>query len=330
MNNTSDIEDIKDEITRWAATKTPQLYEHFSAYLGIEKKEVKNLFASSKEIQNHIDQYFQEERAQELAERGAQLTTDLVVLNDLICSAVANRQVLTVEKIAKATGIARCNVRAYAEGNPEVWAKATGAQALEDLYAERREKRKLKEERKAATEALHAENRRLKAERTAIHEAKTLAKAERKKLKAELIEKLARDNSIALERKSPTAQPPEPFSSYAVCDYAYERGRLVKKLYFKISLLELRKIGYTEHINLFFDGIDCFGIYVHDHDHLGNYPSRKGPDFHIFCFTWHKKMCEEPRTNKMVPIKFNLVETTYKNGLCFMLPEPFFMSYISD
>jgi len=367
MTTELDIEDIKHEITRWAVTKSPNLYQHFAEYLGIDRKEVSKLFKANEGIQAQINQYFQEERVQEEVERKQQLENDLVQLNDIIQTVIAEKRTTTTDQIVKATGIARCNIKIFAQTNVEIWREATGIKTLDEraqlkaerhalllsqqraakkLSTEQREaEKKEKAERHALVLAQHAENRRLKAKKiekrcqniaeqrfkASVAQTRAIAKEYQKKMRQEKKQKIAaKQEAMRLKQASKTSIPSRQFSSHAVCHYAYERGRLVKKIYFKLSVIELRKIGYAAHINLSHDGKDCFGIYVSDHDHLGNHPYTSGPDFHVFSFTWHKKMCEEPRVNKMAPIDFKLVETEYKKGFCFKLPEQFFMSYIPD
>jgi len=374
MNNTFNIEDIKNEITRWATVKNPTLYRHFSFYLGIPSKEVKKLFLSSQEIQDHIDQYFQEERIRERIELQEQLERDLVVLADYLKQIVGSRKTVTTTAIVKATGIARCNIKTFAHSNPELWEQATAVKSIAErtrlkaekqaaLNTEREERRRLKAERKAATEAQHAEAKRIKAEKRAIHEAKTFANAERKRLKAEKrFEEVAAKISKSLisetraigkqyeeklrlgrrERREARAAEQiarqeyfnavalQPFSSYALCEYAFERGRLVKKIKFQIALQDLKAIGYEGHINIFSDGQDSFGIYVQDIDYLGTFPAKIGFNHHSFSFTWNKRMSEEPKANKKVPLNLQRIETTHKKGFYFRLPENFFQSYIAD
>lgn len=374
MIETYNIEDIKDEITRWATVKTPTLYQHFAVFLGISTKEVKKLFTGSQAIQDHINQYFQEERIQENIEREEQLQRDLAVLTELIRNIVQQGKTITTDAIVKATSIGRNNIKIFAHANPELWKQATAVKPTAEqirlnaekqaaLNTEREEKRRLKAERKAATEAQHAEAKRIKAEKRTIHETKTLANAERRRLKAEKrLEEIAARVSKAIisetraigkqykkklrlerrERREARAAEQiarqeyfdaialQPFSSYALCEYAYERGRLVKKIKFQIALLDLKAIGYAGHINILSDGQDNFGIYVQDIDYLGTFPAKIGFNHHSFSFTWNKRMCEEPKTNKKVPINLRRIETTNKKGFYFRLPENFFLSYITD
>lgn len=327
MINTPNIEEIKNEITRWAVTKTPLLYEHFSKYLGIEKKEVRKLFTDSDEIQDHINQYFQEERVQERAELAEQLEKDLATLEELVTTAAENNKILLVGALAKSTGIARCNIKKFAKANPELWGKVVGPTAIA-------ERRRLEAERKAAIEAEQAEQKRLKAERKADREAEKAAVALIKKLSE--VKPNRGELTIAQLKAKKREKPPtpnwlsQPYLSCAVCDYAYEKGRLVKKVRFKIALAELSKIGYEHHLSLFFDGDNKVGIYVQEHHHLGTFAGATGPLFHTFDFTWHKRMCREPKPSKMVPLHFTLVETGERKGLCFKLPEEFFLDFIYD
>lgn len=373
MNNTFNIEDIKNEITRWATVKTPTLYQHFSVYLGIPTKEVKQVFLASKDIQDHIDKYFQEERKQETIERNERFEKDQSFLAAFISEAVSNGKLVTTEKIAKEHGIIRCNIKAFANANPELWEQATGIESQQ-------KRARLKAERKAVTEAeairrkeekerqqeIYVESLRLKAQRRSQHEARVLANAERKRIKQECrLEKILNSKTDSVcsdvkeirkqykaklreakrqeqEAKDAALREQEnkkkyyedlsalPFTSYAFCGYAYKQGRLVKKIDFRIALSELKRIGYIGHLNMFQDGEGCFGIYVQDHDHIGKFPDATGNVYHTFSFTWNKRMCKEPRTNKMVPLNFKLVETENRNGLCFQLPEQFYLDYMYD
>jgi hypothetical protein len=229
--------------------------------------------------------------------------------------------------------------------------------------AEQEEKRRLKAERKAAIEAQHAEAKRIKAEKRAIYEAKTLANAERKRLKAEQrCEEIAATVSKALiaetraigkqykkqlrleRRERREARAAEkfarqeyfnavaliPFSSYVLCEYAYERGRLVKKIKFQIALQDLKAIGYEGYINILSDGKNRFGVYVQGIDYLGTFPDKIGFNHHSFSFTWNKRMCEEPKINKKAPLALHRVETNNKKGFYFQIPESFFLSYLTD
>lgn len=352
MNNAFNIGDIKNEITRWATVKAPTLYQHFSIYLGIPSKEVKKLFLSSQEIQDHIDQYFQEERIQERIEFQEQLKRDLVVLADYLKQIVGSGKTVTTTAIVKATGIARCNIKTFAHSNPELWEQATAVKSIA-------ERTRLKAERKAATEALQAENRKRKeeariaeAERKAAEKLeKEIKKATKKAYQDALAERRSQlkarnlEEQLRRERKflAKDCEPVEnlhapalhteayaPFLSYLICELGYERGRLVKQLHFHIATEELRKIGYDYHLNLFFNGTHSMGIYVHDIDYLGIFPNKTGPIYHRFSFTWNKRMCEEPKTDRKAPLNLQLVRTANKNGLCFQIPDYFFMSYLHD
>jgi hypothetical protein len=125
MNNTFNIEDIKNEITNWATVKTPTLYQHFAVYLGIPTREVKRIFVGSQEIQDHINKYFQAERIQENIERQLQLERDLTVLTKLITNIVELGKTITTDAIVKATSIGRNNIKTFAHANPELWKQAT-------------------------------------------------------------------------------------------------------------------------------------------------------------------------------------------------------------
>lgn len=371
MINTHNIEDIKNEITRWATVKTPTLYQHFSVYLGIPTKEVKQIFLASEDIQEHIDKYFQEERKQETIERNEKFEHDQSFLLEYISEAVRNGKLVTTDELAKKHGIFRCNIKAFAHANPDLWEQATAIKSQKERARLRAEQRaaakadatKRKEEKERRKE-INAESLRLKAERRSQHEARVLANCERKRIKQECrLEKIlnCRTDSVLSDvkeiRKQYKAKLREekrqeqevkdaalreqekkkkyyenlsglPFTSYAFCGYAYKQGRLVKKIDFRIALSELERIGYIGHLNMFQDGEGCFGIYVQDHHHIGKFPDATGNVYHTFSFTWNKRMCKEPRTNKMVPLNFKLVETENRNGLCFQLPEQFYLDYM--
>lgn len=353
MTTELDIEDIKHEITRWAVTKSPNLYQHFAEYLGIDRKEVSKLFKANEGIQAHINKYFQEERVQESEERQQQLEKDLAQLNDFIQTVIAEKRTITTEQVVKATGIARCNVKFFAFANSEIWRAATAIKSFDEraqlkaerhalLLSQQREAKKLrteqreaerkeKAERHALVLAQHAETKKLKAERK---EAQTAQRA----IYNALAEFRAKNKAIEKARLEATEQKQRyydefastAYSSNAVCEFAYERGRLVKKIKFNIAVVELEEIGYEGYVNFLCDAERCFGIYVQKHAHIGDFPSKKRPNFHTFSLTWNKRLCEEPRANKMAPINFKLVETGDNKGLMFMLPEQFFMSYIPD
>lgn len=352
MIETYNIEDIKNEITRWATVKTPTLYQHFSTYLGVPTKEVKMLFTGSQAIQDHINQYFQEERIQERIELQEQLVRDLVVLADYLKQIADSGKTVTTTAIVKATGIARCNIKTFAHANPELWEQATAVKPITERI-------RLKAERKAAIEAVYAENGKRKEEaRIAEAERKAEAKLEkeikratkrayqealaerRSQLKARnLEEQLRRERKFLskdcepvenLHAQETSIDAYAPFLSYLICDLAYERGRLAKQLHIHIATEELEKIGYEYHLNLFFNGTNSMGIYIQDIDYLGTFPNKTGPIFHRFSFTWNKRMCEEPKTDRKAPLNLQLVRTANRNGLCFQIPDYFFMSYLHD
>lgn len=177
MNNTFNTEDIKNEITRWATVKAPTLYQHFSIYLGIPTKEVKKVFLESQEIQDHINQYFQEERRQETLEREENLKKDLATLEALFKTAVEKKKIFLVKSLVKSTGIPSCNVKTFSKENSELWEMVVGPTAIA-------ERRRLKAERKAAIEAQHAESRRFKALRKADLDTLVKARKEQKEAKA--------------------------------------------------------------------------------------------------------------------------------------------------
>lgn len=323
MNNTFNIEDIKNEITRWATVKTPALYQHFSTYLGISTKAAREFFTGSQEIQDHINQYFEEEKIQENIEREENLKKDLATLEALFRTAVDKKKIFVVEALAKSTGIPRSNIKTFSKKSPELWEMVVGPTAIA-------ERKRIKAERKAINE----ENRILREERKADREAEKLALAHIKKLsevkpnRGELT--LAQLKVNKHEKPPATPWQSQQFLSCAVCDYAYERGRLVKKICFKLALSELQKIGYIHHLNMFFDGDNKIGLYTQEQDHLGTFAESTGPVFHTFTFTWNNRVCREPKPNKMVALHFKLVETDNKNGLCFALPEEFFLDYLYD
>lgn len=352
MNNTFNTEDIKNEITRWATVKTPTLYHHFSTYLGIPSKEVKKIFLASQDIQDHIDQYFQEERKQERIELQEQLERDLVVLAELINNIAEQGKTITTTEIVKATGIARCNIKTFAHANLELWEQVTAVKPITERI-------RLKAEKKAAIEAVHAENRKSKEEaliaeaerKAAAKLEKEIKKATKKAYQEALAERRSQLKARSLEQQlrrerkflAKDCEPVEnlhaqetsieayaPFLSYLICELGYECGRLVKQLHFHIATEELEKIGYDYHLNLFFNGTNSMGIYVQDIDYLGTFPNKTGPVFHRFSFTWNKRMCEEPKTDRKAPLNLQLVRTTNKNGLRFEIPDYFFMSYLHD
>ncbi len=343
MNNTFNTEDIKHEITRWATVKTPALYDHFSTYLGIQSKEIRKLFTGSQEIQDHINQYFQEDRIQERIELQEQLARDLVVLAELIKDIVDQGKTITTVAIVKATGIARCNIKTFAHANPELWEQATAVKALEERRRLKGSRLRLKAERKAETEAQHAENRRLRAIRQVELDALLKARKEQKEANAAygrvLAERKAQLEEIQAQKKAEreairlekTRQGYETFGSYIGNELRYEKGRLVKKLEFFISNLDLVRIGFTGHINFIFGDDNCCGIYVqHEADHLGTFPTRINKDFHKFEITWNKRICDEPAEHTRAPLHLHLVETPHNNGFYFKIPERFFLGYIPD
>ena len=400
MIETYNIENIKDEITRWATVKTPTLYQHFAVYLGISTKEVKQIFIASQDIQDHIELYFQDERKQETIERNEKFEHDQAFLSTYISEAARKGKLVNVKKIAKEHGIFRCNIKAFAQANPELWEQATAIKSQQEcarLKAERKaaiqaqhaENRRLKEvrkaefeqllqarkdekaakaakaaykillierkkqlkeienNRKAAVEAQRAENRRLKAERKAYRDALAQAKkderaikaakaakaaykillSERKKQLAEM-ERNAREAKEATRLKNSNAQK---FGSYVGSELRYEKGRLVKKLQFYISNIELAKIGFAGHVNFFFDDDNCCGIYVQKQaDHIGTFPTRTNRDYQKFELTWNKRLCDEPAEQTKAPLHLHLTTTPHNSGFYFRIPERFFLGYIPD
>ncbi|MGF6275891.1 uncharacterized Zn finger protein (UPF0148 family) [Massilia sp. UYP11] len=336
MNNTFNTENIKNEITRWATVKTPALYDHFSTYLGIPSKEIRKLFIESQEIQDHINQYFQEEKIQEKLEREENLKKDLATLEALFKTAVEKKKIFLVKALVKSTGIPRCNIKTFSKENSELWEMVVGPTAIA-------ERKRIKTERKAAIEARHAENRRLKALRKAELDALVKARKEQKEAKAAYLlvvaERKAQLEELQAQKKAEREiirlekiqQRYETFGSYIGNELRYEKGRLVKKLEFFISNLDLVKIGFTGHINFIFGDDNCCGIYVqHEADHLGTFPTRINKDFHKFEITWNKRICDEPAEHTRAPLHLHLVETPHNNGFYFKIPERFFLGYIPD
>lgn len=394
MNNTYNIEDIKDEITRWATVKTPTLYQHFAVYLGISTKEVKQIFIASQDIQDHIELYFQDERKQETIERNEKFEHDQAFLSTYISEAARNGKLVNAKKIVKEHGIFRCNIKAFAQANPELWEQATVIKSQQEcarlkaertaaIQAQHAENRRLKEvrkaefeqllrdrkdekaakaakaaykillverkkqlkeiekNRKAAIEAQRAENRRLKAERKAYREALAQAKKDEKAIKAanklllaerkkELAE-IARKGREAKEARRLANSNSQIFGSYIGSELRYEKGRLIKKLQFYISNLELAKIGFAGHVNFFFDDDNCCGIYVQKQaDHIGTFPTRTNRDYQKFELTWNKRLCDEPAEQTKAPLHLHLTTTPHNSGFYFRIPERFFLGYIPD
>lgn len=337
MIETYNIEDIKDEITRWATVKTPTLYQHFAVYLGISTKEVKQIFIASQDIQDHIELHFQDERKQESIERNEKFEHDQAFLSTYISEAARKGKLVNVKKIAKEHGIFRCNIKAFAQANPELWEQATAIKSQQECA-------RFNAERKAAIQAQHAENRRLKEVRKAEFEqllqarkdekAAKAAKAaykilliERKKQLAE-IERNAREAKEATRLKNSNAQK---FGSYVGSELRYEKGRLVKKLQFYISNIELAKIGFAGHVNFFFGDDNCCGIYVQKQaDHIGIFPTRTNSDYQKFELTWNKRICDEPAEQTRAPLHLHLTTTPHNSGFYFRIPERFFLGYIPD
>lgn len=391
MINKHNIEELKNEITRWASVKTPTLYQHFSTILGIPTKEVKEIFLASQDIQDHIEYYFQEERKLETIERNAKFEHDQSFLLEYISEAVRNGKLVTTEKIAKEHGVHRCNMRAFAHAHPELWEQATAIKSQQErarlkaerkavLQAEHAENRRLKAERRANFEALAqarkdekaakaaykvllaerkkqlvemernareakeaqlAENRRLKAERRAELEALAQARKDEKAAKAayKLLLAERKKQLIEIERNARKAKEAnrlecsksQKFGSYVGSELRYEKGRLVKKLQFYISNIDLAKIGFTGHVNFFFGDDNFCGMYVqHSADHIGTFPTRSNTDYHKFELTWNKRLCDEPAENIRAPLHFHVVETPHNSGFYFKIPERFFLGYIPD